>query len=157
MPRRDGTGPQGQGNGTGRGMGACKSNTNSNPENQTKSNNQFAKGKGYKRIAIPTENGILCSHFGHCEAFYIADIEDNKIVNSSFVTPPAHEPGLYPAWIKEQGVNEVICGGMGEKAKELFAQQNISLYIGVDTKKPEELVYDLLNNRLKMGQNSCNH
>lgn len=50
-----------------------------------------------KRIAIPTENGFLCSHFGHCESFYIADIENNEILSSSFVKPPKHEPGLYPA------------------------------------------------------------
>ncbi|MFA6806364.1 MAG: NifB/NifX family molybdenum-iron cluster-binding protein [Bacteroidales bacterium] len=110
-----------------------------------------------KRIAIPTESGVLCSHFGHCESFYIADVEDNKIISSSFVTPPAHEPGLYPAWIKQQGVNEVICGGIGEQAKVLFAAQNITLYIGADMKDPEKLIQDHLNNSLKTGQNACNH
>lgn len=110
-----------------------------------------------KRIAIPTENGVLCSHFGHCQAFYIADIEDNKIVSSSFVIPPEHEPGLYPAWINQQGVSQVICGGIGEKAEILFAKENISLCIGANIEKPEKLVQDLLDNKLKMGQNSCDH
>ena len=110
-----------------------------------------------KRIAIPTENGFLCSHFGHCESFYVADIENEEIITSNFVKPPNHEPGLYPAWIKEQGVNEVICGGVGEKAQILFAQQNITLYIGADKKNPEDLVRDLISGRLKIGQNACDH
>ena len=32
-----------------------------------------------KRIAIPVEDGMLCEHFGHCEYFYVADLENNKI------------------------------------------------------------------------------
>ncbi|MDX9812306.1 MAG: NifB/NifX family molybdenum-iron cluster-binding protein, partial [Bacteroidales bacterium] len=32
-----------------------------------------------KRIAIPLEGGILCSHFGHCEQFAIVDAEDKTI------------------------------------------------------------------------------
>ena len=110
-----------------------------------------------KRIAIPTENGFLCSHFGHCESFYIADIENEKIITSNFVKPPKHEPGLYPAWIKEQGVNQVICRGVGEKAQILFAQQNITLYIGAEKKNPEDLVRDLISGRLNTGQNACAH
>ena len=30
-----------------------------------------------KKIAIPMENGILCSHFGHCEYFALVNIENN--------------------------------------------------------------------------------
>ena len=33
-----------------------------------------------KRIAIPVEDGMLCEHFGHCEYFYVADLENNEIV-----------------------------------------------------------------------------
>lgn len=32
-----------------------------------------------KKIAIPLENGRLCSHFGHCEQFAIIDVENNTI------------------------------------------------------------------------------
>ena len=127
MPNKDGTGPEGQ------------------------------AVKMKKRIAIPTESGVLCSHFGHCESFYIADIENNKLVASVFVTPPAHEPGLYPAWVKEQGVSEVICGGIGQKARDLFDAQSITVYYGADKKDPENLIQDHLNNMLKTGQNECDH
>ena len=49
-----------------------------------------------KKIAIPMENGALCSHFGHCEYFAIATVENNQIAEIQEKTPPAHEPGVYP-------------------------------------------------------------
>ena len=65
------------------------------------------------RIAIPLENGILCEHFGHCEVFYIADVINGEVANETQIVPPEHEPGLYPAWVSEQGVTLIIAGGMG--------------------------------------------
>ena len=70
-----------------------------------------------KKVAIPVENGMLCAHFGHCEKFYIAVIEGDKIKNELEIIPPEHQPGLYPKWIKAQGVACVIAGGMVRKAK----------------------------------------
>lgn len=64
---------------------------------------------------------------------------------------------MYPAWVKEQGVKEVICGGIGQKAQDLFAQQDITIYFGADNKDPEKLIQDHLNNLLKTGQNACDH
>ena len=52
-----------------------------------------------KKIAVPIENGKLCSHFGHCEYFYVATVNDGKIELEQDITPPAHEPGLYPKWV----------------------------------------------------------
>ena len=109
------------------------------------------------RIAIPLENGILCEHFGHCEVFYIADVINGEVANETQIVPPEHEPGLYPAWVSEQGVTLVIAGGMGEKAKELFRQENIQVFVGADAKTPRELVEDFLKNSLVTGENSCNH
>ena len=110
-----------------------------------------------KKIAIPIENGVLCAHFGHCQSFCFVDVENNKITNIAEIVPPAHEPGLYPAWVKEQGATEVICGGMGEKAKMLFNRQAITLHIGASVKTPKELVTDLLADNLLTGDNTCNH
>ena len=42
-----------------------------------------------KKIAIPAESGKLCAHFGHCEKFYVAVIDNNKIKEEQEITPPA--------------------------------------------------------------------
>ena len=110
-----------------------------------------------KRIAIPAENGMLCAHFGHCEYFYVADIKDNEIVKEEMITPPEHQPRIYPAWVAGKGVSIVIAGGMGEKAKELFHKENIELQVGAVNKEPKELILDFINDNLITGANSCNH
>ena len=110
-----------------------------------------------KKIAIPIEDGMLCAHFGHCEYFYVADLDNNEIVKEEMITPPEHRPGLYPAWVAGKGVSIVIAGGMGEKAKELFRKENIELYVGAERKEPKELVLQFINGSLITGANTCNH
>ncbi|MCX6327544.1 MAG: NifB/NifX family molybdenum-iron cluster-binding protein [Bacteroidia bacterium] len=110
-----------------------------------------------KRIAIPLENGILCSHFGHCQQFAIIDAENNSISGEKLVTPPPHEPGLLPAWLAEKGVTDVIAGGMGQRAIDLFNQQKINVFVGAPIKNSKELANDLLNNTLVAGANYCDH
>lgn len=109
------------------------------------------------KFAIPLENGVLCNHFGHCQQFSIIDIDNDQITREEMVTPPPHEPGLLPAWLAEKGVTDVIAGGMGQKAIQLFQQNHIDVYIGVKPKNPSELVMDWLNNNLEKGTNACTH
>jgi len=108
-------------------------------------------------IAIPLENGRLCSHFGHCQQFAIIDVENNVITNENLVTPPPHEPGLLPAWLAEKGVTDVIAGGMGQRAVNLFTEQSIKVNVGAEPKSPKELVTDWIQNTLVTGQNACDH
>jgi predicted Fe-Mo cluster-binding NifX family protein len=110
-----------------------------------------------KIIAIPLENGTLCSHFGHCQQFAIIDAENNSISGETLVTPPPHEPGLLPAWLAEKGVTDVIAGGMGQRAIDLFNQQKINVFVGAPIKKSKDLANDLLNNTLSAGANYCDH
>ena len=110
-----------------------------------------------KRIAIPLADGILCSHFGHCQQFAIIDTENKSISNETLVTPPSSEPGFLPAWLAEKGVTDVIAGGMGQRAIDLFNQQNINVFVGAQMKKHAELASDLLNNTLTAGANFCDH
>jgi predicted Fe-Mo cluster-binding NifX family protein len=110
-----------------------------------------------RKIAIPLENGILCSHFGHCQQFAIINVERNSISGETFVTPPPHEPGLLPAWLAEKGVTDVIAGGMGQRAIDLFNQQKINVFVGAPIKKSKDLANDLLNNTLSAGANYCDH
>jgi predicted Fe-Mo cluster-binding NifX family protein len=110
-----------------------------------------------KRIAIPLENGVLCAHFGHCEEFAIVDVENNLITGISKVIPPEHVPGLYPKWVAQLGVTDVIVGGMGQKAVDLFNEQNINAFIGAPVDKPEVLVKDFIDGKLEVRGEVCNH
>lgn len=108
-------------------------------------------------IAIPTFDGYLCSHFGHCEKFAIFKIEDSKITEEKYLVPPPHEPGLLPAWLSSYGVTHVIAGGMGHRAISLFNQQNIQVFTGADAKPARVLAEDFLEDKLTTGVNTCDH
>lgn len=110
-----------------------------------------------KKFAIPTLNNQLTAHFGHCEKFAIVDVDDSKVVNEEMLTPPVHQPGVYPKFLADQGVHVIIAGGMGQKAQDLFAQNNIEVHMGVQSGSPKELVEQYMNNELQTGQNLCDH
>lgn len=110
-----------------------------------------------KRIAIPMENGELCAHFGHCQSFALIEVKDNKINDIAEVIPPEHQPGLYPRWIAGYEVTDVIAGGMGQKAIQLFNAQNINVFVGAPTKSARELGNDFIAGKLSLQANYCNH
>ncbi len=110
-----------------------------------------------KLFAIPTVNGKLCQHFGHCEKFAIIETKDQKVINETLIFPPVHQPGVYPQFLAQQGVSTIISGGMGQRAQDLFSQNNIEVCVGVDTDSPQKLVEKYLSNQLKTGQNLCDH
>jgi predicted Fe-Mo cluster-binding NifX family protein len=108
-------------------------------------------------IAIPTRNHHLCQHFGHCEQFAIFQVEDKKITEETYLTPPLHEPGVLPAWLASKGVTHIIAGGMGQKAITLFTMQHIRVYMGVEEKPARTLVNEFINDELTTGVNACDH
>ncbi|HOF92789.1 MAG: NifB/NifX family molybdenum-iron cluster-binding protein [Bacteroidota bacterium] len=113
--------------------------------------------KNKRLIALPMEDGLLCAHFGHCRSFAIVELQDNTIVSIKEVVPPEHVPGLYPRWVAGFGVTDVIAGGMGEKAIQLFNAQNINVFVGAPQKSAEELVKDFIGNKLELSANYCRH
>lgn len=111
------------------------------------------------KIAIPTLQGNLCAHFGHCEAFFIFEVnqESKEILKKEELTPPPHEPGILPQWLKANEVSMVIAGGMGRRAQDLFARYGIESIVGVSPAKAEEVVMNYLNTELAAGENLCDH
>ena len=110
-----------------------------------------------KLFAIPTIDGNLCAHFGHCEKFAVVETEDQKILNIKFFNPPVHQPGTYPRFLAGLGVSTIITGGMGMKAQELFTQNNIEVFMGINSENPVKLVEQYLGNQLESGENMCDH
>jgi len=111
------------------------------------------------RIAVPLAQGKLSLHFGHCDQFAIFDIdgETSKVINRKDAAPPAHEPGVLPKWLHENNVSVIIAGGMGQRAQQLFTQNDIEVVIGATTNSPEELVSAYLEGTLETGDNICDH
>lgn len=110
-------------------------------------------------VAVPTAEGNLCMHFGHCEKFVIATVnqEDKTITSKEEIIPPPHEPGLLPKWLHEKGVDTIIAGGMGMRAQQLFEQYGVKVVVGAPADHPQTVILSWLKNELVTGSNVCDH
>jgi len=90
------------------------------------------------KIAISTDEGNFVSpHFGRCPYFTIIEIEEGEILNKDTIENPGHRPAFLPQFLSEIGVSCIITGGMGHRARELFAEKNIEIIVGVTGKIDE--------------------
>ncbi|MGQ9919674.1 MAG: NifB/NifX family molybdenum-iron cluster-binding protein [Bryobacteraceae bacterium] len=111
------------------------------------------------RIAIPVEDGRLSQHFGHAGSFVFieADESQGRILSMQELPAPPHEPGRLPAWLKEQGTDAVIAGGMGPRAVALLEACAIQVVAGAPSLDPRTLVEQWLAGALAGGPNRCSH
>jgi len=111
------------------------------------------------KIAIPVAGGKLCAHFGHCELFALVDVDETakKILKKEELPAPPHQPGLLPGWLKQQGADMVIAGGMGMRAQEFFGQMGIKVLVGAPSDTPEKVIDAWLQDNLVIGGNICDH
>jgi len=109
------------------------------------------------KFAIPLAEGKLTAHFGHCQEFALVEVENDEIKTKETLVPPPHEPGVLPRWLHDLGTNVIIAGGMGARALDLLAQNDIEVIVGAPSLTPEELVGQYLQNALESGANVCDH
>lgn len=110
-----------------------------------------------KKIAIPSENGILAAHFGHCAAFSIFKTEGKEIIKKTIIDAPPHQPGLLPRFLAEKGVTDVIAGGIGQKAITLFNQHGINVFAGAPQEEIQTIAKGFLNSTIEFSANYCDH
>lgn len=109
------------------------------------------------KIAVTYENNQIFQHFGHCEAFKVYEVEDKSIVSSKVIGTGGSGHEALALFLKNQGVEALICGGIGGGAKTALAQAGIRLYPGAsgDT---DTAVENLLQGALEYNPDTlCNH
>ena len=111
------------------------------------------------RLAIPCEGNQICAHFGHAPEFTFFDVnpDTGQIENEHVLAPPAHQPGVLPQWVAEQGATVVLATGMGGRAVDRFAQHGVEVVIGVTTADPRAAVEAYVKGELQTGANVCDH
>lgn len=108
------------------------------------------------KIAISTESGAVSAHFGRCPTYTLVNIENGEIVAREEISNPGHRPGFLPGYLAEKGVDTIIAGGMGPRAQDLFAQNNITAIIGVQG-PVDDVLAKFLAGELEPGQDLCDH
>ena len=109
------------------------------------------------KIAIPTSDGKLCAHFGHCESFSFADVnpETCEILNIEEKVPEEGISCQSASWISEQGANLILAGGMGGRPLAIFAQNGVQVVAGCPELEIKIILKAFLEKSLTIGENSC--
>ncbi len=106
------------------------------------------------KIAISTESGNVCAHFGRAPEFTFVTIEDNKIIKKEILQNPGHSVGSIPQFVNQQGAKYMIAGGMGRRAEDFFNQYGIEVIVGI-TGKVDDVIKKILDGTLKGGESLC--
>ncbi len=106
------------------------------------------------KIAISTDCFYVGSHFGRCPCFTFIEMDQDRILKKEIVSNPGHEPGLIPKFLKENGVECIITGGMGMRAIGLFQQYGIETILGIQG-PIEDVLTQLKEGTLKGGESLC--
>lgn len=109
------------------------------------------------KLAVTYENGQVFQHFGHTENFKIYTVEDGKIVSAEVVNTNGQGHGALGGFLRERGVEALICGGIGGGARTALANAGITLYPGV-TGDADAAVEALLAGNLSYDPDTmCSH
>jgi len=111
------------------------------------------------KIAVPTKGGLVDEHFGHCESFTIATVDEAKtIVSRESFTPPPQcgcKSDLIPTLLS-MGVSVLVAGNMGEGAVMRLRQSGIQVFRGAAGPVEEALAAYLAGN-LADRDELCQH
>lgn len=115
------------------------------------------KGDKNMKIAVTYENGQVFQHFGHTEQFKIYEVEDGKVVCSQVVNTDGQGHGALGGFLAAQGVDVLICGGIGGGARNALDSVGITIYGGVSG-DADAAVAAFLSDSLNFDPNArCSH
>lgn len=110
------------------------------------------------KIAVPTRDGRVDDHFGHCAYYTIFDVADGKVTGTSRLASPEGcgcKSGIAPV-LKQMGVAVMLAGNMGQGAKNVLEAQRIEVIRGCSG-DVEELVASYLSGNVKDNGEVCDH
>lgn len=110
------------------------------------------------KIAVPTREGYIDDHFGHCDHYTIYTINDKQIVDKSTLPSPQGcgcKSGIATE-LAAIGVTVMLAGNMGEGAKNKLSASGIAVIRGcrgsIDT-----VVTEYLCGKISDSGDACSH
>ena len=108
------------------------------------------------KIAVTYDNGEVFQHFGKTESFKIYNVEDNTVVSSEIIGSNGTGHGALAGLLAEQGINILICGGIGGGAQAALTEAGIELYAGAQG-NTDQVVEAYLKGELESSGVNCDH
>ena len=108
------------------------------------------------KIAVTYNNGEIFQHFGRTEEFKVYDVEDGKVISSQVVGSDGAGHEALAGVLAGQGIDVLICGGMGSGAQNALAEAGIEVCSGASG-AADEAVNAYLAGELESTGVNCNH
>lgn len=109
------------------------------------------------KIAVTYDNGQIFQHFGHSAQFKLYEVSGGMILNTAVVDTNGSGHGALAGFLKQNGVDTLICGGIGGGAQAALAEADIRLLGGVQG-GADEAVAALLSGTLAYNPDvKCSH
>lgn len=111
------------------------------------------------KLAIPTRDNFVDSHFGHCEYYTIFSVSDDKKVVAKEVIESPQGCGCksnIAGILQQMGVKKMLAGNMGEGALSKLNAFGIEVVRGCNG-DVDSLVEKYLKDELVDSGKSCEH
>ena len=85
------------------------------------------------KIAIPTREGRVDDHFGHCEMYTVLSIDENNQIKQTENVPSPQGCGCksnIASILRQQGVSVMLAGNMGNGALNVLNHHGIDVVRG---------------------------
>ena len=108
------------------------------------------------KIAVTYDNGNIFQHFGKTENFKVYEVEDNQVVSSEVIGSNGTGHGALAGLLSEQGVDVLICVGIGGGEQAALAEAGVELCSGAEG-DVDAAVEAYLNGTLTSAGATCDH
>ena len=108
------------------------------------------------KIAVTYENGNVFQHFGKTETFKVYEVEEGKVISSEVIGSNGEGHGALAGVLEGQGVDVLICGGLGGGAQAALAEAGIEVCSGAEGDADQEVEAYLKGELISTGVN-CDH
>ena len=108
------------------------------------------------RIAVTYEDGNIFQHFGHTETFKVYEVENGEIKSSQVIGSNGVGHGALAGLLSGEGIDVLICGGIGGGAQTALAEAGVELCSGAQG-DADAAVEAYLKGELVSAGATCDH
>lgn len=110
------------------------------------------------KIAVPTREGVVDDHFGHCAYYTIYTVAEGRIEAESRLASPEGcgcKSGIASV-LQQMGVSVMLAGNMGQGAKNVLEAHRIEVIRGCSG-DVRALAEAYLEGRIRDNGEACSH
>lgn len=108
------------------------------------------------KIAVTYDNGNIFQHFGKTEFFKVYEVENDQVVSSEVIGSNGTGHGALAGLLADQGVDVLICGGIGGGAQAALEEAGVTLCAGAQGDTDQAVEAYLKGELVSTGAN-CDH